>query len=145
VAWPRYSVSAKAKKSVVASSALYETEPVGFSGQPHFLNQVIEIATSFPPPALLEFLLQSERKLGRIRQQRWGPRNIDLDLLAFQQIEVQSGHLILPHPEIARRRFVLAPWCEIAPDFVVPRWNLAVKELLARCADHSGVIMHKQA
>ncbi len=125
-------------------SSLYESEPVGFSGQPHFLNQVVEIATTLHPPELLEFLLQSERKMGRIREQRWGPRILDLDVLAFHRLELQTENLILPHPEIAQRRFVLVPWCEIAPDFLVPRWNLTVKELLARCADHSGVNLFRQ-
>jgi len=125
---------------LLAQSSLYETEPVGFSDQPAFLNQVIEIAAALSPPELLEILLQVERKQGRVRRQRWGPRNIDLDLLAFQQIEMQTENLIVPHPEIARRRFVLAPWCEIAPDFIVPREQVRVAELLARCADQSRII-----
>ena len=117
---------------------------MGFSGQPHFLNQVVEIATTLQPAELLAFLLQREREMGRTRQQRWGPRNLDLDVLAFHRLELQTESLIVPHPEIAQRRFVLAPWCEIAPDFLVPRWNLTVKQLLARCTDHSSVSLFEQ-
>lgn len=124
---------------LAAQSSLYETAPVGFADQPPFLNQVIELEVALSPRELLQLLLRLERELGRVRRQRWGPRNIDLDVLAFHRLEVQTENLIVPHPEIARRRFVLAPWCEIAPAFVVPRWNLSVQELLARCEDSGRV------
>ncbi len=113
---------------------------MGLQDQPVFLNQVVEIAATLAPLELLENLLEIERRLGRVRQQRWGPRNIDLDLLAFHRREVQTAGLVVPHAELAHRRFVLAPWNEIAPHFVVPHWNLTVAELLARCEDRSRVI-----
>lgn len=120
-------------------SSLYETEPVGLREQPGFLNQVVEIFTNLAPQRLLEELLQIENALGRVRTRRWGPRNIDLDLLAYQQCEIASERLQLPHPEIPKRRFVLEPWREIAPDFEVPKWRLTVAELCERCRDESAV------
>lgn len=127
----------------VRQSSIYETEPVGFRAQPSFLNQVVEISTSLTPHRLLEFLLQIENELGRVRTRRWRPRNIDLDLLAYQRQELDSENLQLPHPEIPMRRFVLEPWREIAPDFKVPKWRRTVAELLTRCADRSKVSLWK--
>lgn len=129
--------------SLVQQSAIYETEPLGLREQPHFLNQVVEVATSLPPLSLLEHLLKIENDLGRVRMQRWGPRNIDLDLLAYQDCEISSESLQLPHPEIPRRRFVLTPWCEIAPGFKVPIWQLTVADLLERCADRNSIALWK--
>lgn len=123
----------------VRESSLYETEPLGFLAQPAFINQVVEIFTNLTPQRLLERLLQIENELGRVRTQRWGPRNIDLDLLAYQNYEIVSENLQLPHPEIPKRRFVLEPWCEIAPHFRVPKWRRTVAELFERCDDHSTV------
>ncbi len=124
---------------LLQQSSIYETEPLGVIEQPSFLNQVVEIATQLSPQSLMEYLLKIEADMGRVRTQRWGPRNIDLDLLAYQQYEVDSESLQLPHPEIPARRFVLAPWHEIAPDFKIPKWQLTVAELLDRCEDRSVV------
>jgi 2-amino-4-hydroxy-6-hydroxymethyldihydropteridine diphosphokinase len=123
----------------VGTSSIYETDPVGKTDQPPFLNQVVEARTMPAPKDLLAFLLQVEQDLGRVRRERWGPRIIDLDLLAFGQRIVRTERLILPHPELHRRRFVLQPWTEIAPDFEVPGFSATVAELLARCNDHSRV------
>jgi len=124
---------------LMRESSIYETEPHGFNPQPDFLNQVVEIVTTLTPEELLEQMLRTERFLGRIRTIRWGPRTIDLDLLAFNDRQLDTRRLRLPHPEIARRRFVLEPWAEIAPDFMVPRLNLTVAELLRCCPDDSRV------
>ena len=129
---------------LIQQSSLYETEPVGVKNQPGFLNQVVEIAAALTPQELLEKLLETERRLGRVRELRWGPRNIDLDLLAFHRIDMQTETLTVPHPESVRRRFVLAPWCELAPDFLVPGFNASVAALLARCEDHSRVIKRQK-
>ncbi len=120
-------------------SALYHTAPVGLFDQPEFLNQVIEIATRLTPQALLYTVLQIERELGRVRERKWGPRTIDLDILAFGRMRVNTAELRVPHPEIRRRRFVLAPWAEIAPDFKPPESEQTVAELLACCEDKSAV------
>src|SRR3954468_11000214 len=91
-------------------SAVLETEPVGKTDQPRFLNAVAEIETDLPPPDLLGRLLDVERRLGRVRApdaERWGPRLIDLDLLLYGDEQVRSESLRVPHPELHRRRFVL--------------------------------------
>lgn len=120
-------------------SSLYRTAPVGVLDQPEFLNQVIAIATRLTPHALLHALLQIERELGRVREKKWGPRTIDLDILAFDQVRVNTTELVVPHPEIRHRRFVLTPWAEIAPDFRPPESGQTVAELLASCDDKSAV------
>lgn len=120
-------------------SALYNTAPVGLLDQPEFLNQVIQIATRLTPQVLLHTLLQIERELGRVREKKWGPRTIDLDILAFDQVRVNTAELMVPHPEIRHRRFVLAPWAEIAPDFKPLESGQTVAELLACCDDKSAV------
>lgn len=120
-------------------SSLYRTAPVGVLDQPEFLNQVIEIATRLTPQALLHTLLQIERELGRVRDKKWGPRTIDLDILAFDQRRINTTELVVPHPEIRHRRFVLAPWAEIAPDFRPPESGQTVAELFASCNDKSAV------
>jgi 2-amino-4-hydroxy-6-hydroxymethyldihydropteridine diphosphokinase len=128
---------------LLKASSLYETEPHGFLAQPSFLNQVIEVATTLSPQSLLARLLKIENGLGRVRAQRWGPRNIDLDLLAYGGHEIVSATLRLPHPEIPHRRFVLEPWREIAPDFRIAKWQLTVAELLAQCEDRGQVLWWK--
>ena len=124
---------------LVAASAIYETEPVGKTDQPAFLNQVVEVRTALAPEDLLSRLLQVERELGRVRNERWGPRNIDLDLLAFGDRNFKTSRLVLPHPELHHRRFVLQPWAEIAPEFIVPGLSATVEELLENCRDSNRV------
>lgn len=124
---------------LVAASAVYETEPVGEIDQPAFLNQVLEVRTALAPENLLSRLLQVERELGRARNERWGPRNIDLDLLAFGDRNFKTSRLVLPHPELRRRRFVLQPWADIAPEFSVPGFATTVENLLENCEDHNRV------
>jgi 2-amino-4-hydroxy-6-hydroxymethyldihydropteridine diphosphokinase len=104
---------------LTARSPVYETAPVG-PPQPDYLNAVVELQVDLAPEALLESLLRIERGLGRLRRERWGPRTIDLDLLAMDGVRLSHSTLTLPHPEISRRAFVLRPWLEIAPDYRVP-------------------------
>ncbi|MGH7595952.1 MAG: 2-amino-4-hydroxy-6-hydroxymethyldihydropteridine diphosphokinase [bacterium] len=124
---------------LVSASAVYETEPVGKTAQPAFLNQVLEVRTALAPDELLSRLLQVERELGRVRNERWGPRNIDLDLLAFGGRILKTSRLVLPHPELHCRRFVLQPWAEIAPEFIVPGLSATVEALLENCRDNNSV------
>ncbi|MCG3120816.1 MAG: 2-amino-4-hydroxy-6-hydroxymethyldihydropteridine pyrophosphokinase [bacterium] len=135
----RAKLIASAAIKVVQVSAIYETAPVGKTDQPAFLNQVLEIRTTLAPEDLLARLLQIEQELGRVRQERWGPRIIDLDLLAFGVRQIQTRRLVLPHPELPHRRFVLAPWAEIAPEFEVAGLNAPVKALLQNCSEFGGV------
>ena len=135
----REKLSASPAVQVIRASSLYETAPVGKTDQPAFLNQVVEIRTKLTPNDLLTRLLQIELELGRERHERWGPRNIDLDVLAYGEFQIQTDRLTLPHPELQRRRFVLAPWAAIAPEFEVVGFNATVQELLRRCTDHGRV------
>lgn len=101
-------------------SSLYDTEPVGEVDQPNFLNAVALVDTELEPHQLLWNLMLVEKRLGRVRTQRWGPRTIDLDLLLFGDEIIEQGDLRVPHPEIIRRSFVLVPLVELEPRLVHP-------------------------
>jgi 2-amino-4-hydroxy-6-hydroxymethyldihydropteridine diphosphokinase len=105
---------------VVRESSIYETEPVGMTEQPPFLNAVVEVETELAPRELLHLALDVERRIGRTREVRWGPRKIDIDILTFDQVTLDEPGLIVPHPRLTQRRFVLEPLLEIAPDAVLP-------------------------
>jgi dihydropteroate synthase len=105
---------------VIGRSSIYETAPVGIANQRRFLNRVLVIETSLPPPALLDAALRIERDLGRIRSERWGPRIIDIDILLYGDETVSSARLTVPHPELAARRFVLVPLLELDPEARLP-------------------------
>jgi 2-amino-4-hydroxy-6-hydroxymethyldihydropteridine diphosphokinase len=105
---------------VVAVSTLRETEPWGPVEQPAYLNGAVALDTELEPRALLEVLLDVERRLGRVRTERWGPRTIDLDLLLHGDEVVDEPGLTLPHPHLHERRFALEPLADLAPDAVVP-------------------------
>jgi len=106
---------------VVAVSSFRETEPVGYTDQPRFLNAAARLETSLTPRELLDALLQIERSLGRTRTgPRYGPRTIDLDLLLYGDESVDEPGLRVPHPRLAERAFVLEPLAELDPSLVVP-------------------------
>lgn len=105
---------------VVKRSSLYETEPVGKTDQPSFLNIAVEISTDLDPEALLNLSQTIERGLGRTREVRWGPRTVDIDILLYENLAVATRRLVIPHPEMIRRRFVLLPLLEIAPAAALP-------------------------
>lgn len=119
---------------VLRVSAWRETRAEGPVAQGDFINGVAQVATTLPPRALLEACLAVERAMGRQRGQRWGPRVIDLDVLLFGDAVVDEPGLAVPHPEMTRRRFVLEPLAEIAPDAVHPGTGLTAADLLARLA-----------
>jgi 2-amino-4-hydroxy-6-hydroxymethyldihydropteridine diphosphokinase len=116
-------------------SSLYRTEPVGPEDQPWFINAVAEIRTDLPPRKLFEALKGIERKMGRTDGPRWGPRVIDLDLLLYGQKVVAEEDLVIPHPELHRRRFVLEPLCELASYVIHPAFGVSVRGLLDRVTD----------
>ena len=116
-------------------SSLYRTEPVGPEDQPWFINAVAEIRADLPPKKLFEALNEIERKMGRTDGPRWGPRVIDLDLLLYGQEVVAEEDLVIPHPELHRRRFVLEPLCELASYVIHPAFGVSVRGLLDRLTD----------
>lgn len=120
-------------------SSVYETEPVGIREQPQFLNMVIELDSTLPPHDLLQRLKRIEHSLGRINNEHWGPREIDIDLLYYGEKVINDNNLHVPHPEIAQRRFVLVPMREIAANFQDPLRSLSIEELLQHCSDTSTV------
>ena len=105
---------------VVAVSQLRETDPVGVVDQPPFLNGAVAIDTTLAPRALLDVLLETERALGRVRAERWGPRTIDLDLLVYGDQIVDEPGLAVPHPRLAERRFALEPLADLDPALEIP-------------------------
>ena len=105
----------------VKRSSLYETEPVGYEDQDWFVNAVAELETELSPQELLDALMKVEQNMGRKREIKWGPRNIDLDILLYDQQCLDEPDLIIPHPRMHERRFVLVPLVEIAPRLVDPR------------------------
>ena len=118
--------------AVVRASSLYDTEPVGVEEQPHFLNAVAQLETQLTPQQLLWNLMLIERRLGRVRTQRWGPRPIDLDLLFYDDRTIAEPDLTVPHPEAHRRAFVLMPLLELDPDFVHPTTGESIKKMIKR-------------
>lgn len=120
-------------------SSIYETEPWGQGNQPSFLNQIIEIHTDWDADVLLRHCQEIERSLGRQKGDRWGPRTIDMDILLYDQLVINTDALQIPHAQLANRRFVLEPLAEIGAAVVVPGMNETVGTLLMQCEDKKAV------
>jgi len=124
--------------TLIARSSDYRTPPWGVTDQPPFINCAIAVETSLPPRALLDRALRVERALGRDRSRevRWGPRPIDIDLLAYDDLSLNEPDLVLPHPRLFERAFVLVPLVEIAPDRLIA--GQRVRDALAQL-DTAGI------
>ncbi len=124
---------------LIQVSSLYETAPWGNPDQPDFLNQVLLIGTKLKPRDLLKAIFSIEEKGGRIRSVKNGPRTIDIDILFYNDLVLEERGLVIPHPRIAERRFVLEPLNEISPQFVHPVLQKTVHNLLLECKDELAV------
>ena len=121
-------------------SSIYTTDPIGYEAQAQFLNGVAAIQTSLSPLSLLHTLKDIETAVGRKHRIRWGPREIDLDILIYGDLCVQTEKLVIPHPEMHLRGFVLVPLAEIAPDLVHPIFQESIQTLLNRFEDGKSVL-----
>ncbi|WP_276500595.1 2-amino-4-hydroxy-6-hydroxymethyldihydropteridine diphosphokinase [Terrimonas pollutisoli] len=120
---------------VTKASSVYETAAWGKNDQPPFLNQVLEIETTLTAQQLLRKILMIEKKLGRVREEKYGPRIIDIDILLFNNEVYDLPALKVPHPELQNRRFVLVPLAEIAGEIIHPIFKKTITTLLAICPD----------
>ncbi|MBI3026752.1 2-amino-4-hydroxy-6-hydroxymethyldihydropteridine diphosphokinase [Candidatus Woesearchaeota archaeon] len=125
----------KERCKILKISHLYKTEPVGFKSQQWFLNCAAKAQTSLKPKELLEFLLSIEKKLGRVRTIRYGPRTIDLDILFYDDMIIREDNLVVPHPRLHERLFVLVPLKDICPDFIHPALNKTISELCSSASN----------
>lgn len=120
-------------------SPVYKTAAWGFTAQPDFYNQALELHTNFSPEALMRKLLLIEEQMGRKRDIKMGPRSIDIDILLIDDIIITSQVITIPHPLLPERRFALTPLAEIAADIVHPVLHKTIKTLLAECKDNLPV------
>ena len=126
---------------VLKASAVYQTEPVGYKHQPDFYNAAVKAETELLPFELLDVIKSIEKSMGRKQAgtRRWGPRIIDIDIVFYGNIMINSGRLIIPHAEMQKRLFVLVPLTEIAGNFVHPGLKLSIKELVKMCGNKEKI------
>jgi len=129
---------------VSAVSAIFKTEPVGVTGQPWYANCVVELSTTQGPTQLLKGLLSIESDMGRIRKKRWEARIIDLDILLFGQEIIESNNLMIPHPLLHKRQFVLEPLDQLAPDLMHPVLKSTINQLLNKLPKGPSVVVLKE-
>jgi len=126
---------------VVGLSPFYETTPVGMTDQPNFYNAVLRLSTRLSPHDLLKALQNIEDNVfKRKRTVKWGPRSMDLDILLYGNQIVNSPELVVPHPQMSNRRFVLQPLSDIAPDLILPETGLSIKQLLNALKSDESVV-----
>ena len=121
--------------ALTRSSKVYETAAWGKTDQPNFLNQVLEVETGLTPEEVLQRINAIEQELGRVRQEHWGARVIDIDILFYGSLLQQTQRLTIPHPQLHLRRFTLLPLAELAPELVHPVLGKSINQLLQECPD----------
>jgi len=125
---------------VIKSSSIYETEPWGFHSDNLFLNQVLLVETTSQPKIVLEEIQAIETEMGRTRKfPTYESRNIDIDILFYDDLIVKENSLEIPHPRLHERNFILIPFTEIAPEFIHPLFKLNIKKLQRTCLDRSSI------
>jgi 2-amino-4-hydroxy-6-hydroxymethyldihydropteridine diphosphokinase len=129
----------------MGKSSIYETEAWGGVAKGAFLNQVVQLETNLNPEQLLALIQKIEFKLGRKRDEHWGDRTMDIDILYFDQCVISNSLLQIPHPFIAQRRFVLVPLVEILPEFIHPILEKNHLKLLEECKDETKVYIFKES
>jgi 2-amino-4-hydroxy-6-hydroxymethyldihydropteridine diphosphokinase len=129
---------------VITSSSIFETKPVGYTDQANFLNMVIKVRTSLTPVDLLGVAQEIEQILGRKREVRWGPRTLDLDILLYNQENIETEDLIIPHPRLEERAFVLIPLIEIDGHIDNPYIKIPVSFSIDELRDREGVRLWKR-
>lgn len=130
--------------AVIDVSSIYETDPVGYTNQGNFLNIVVKLKTNYQAEDLLFKCMYIEKELGRKRIIRWGPRTIDLDILLFNQENIESDNLSVPHPRMQERAFVIIPLLEIEPNIQLPKMEQPLHVVLERIPDKEGVRLWKR-
>jgi 2-amino-4-hydroxy-6-hydroxymethyldihydropteridine diphosphokinase len=129
---------------VSAISPLYDTSPYGFTEQPNFFNAVLLLDTSLSAVDLLNHLKKIEKDMGRKIRMRWGPREIDLDIILYDQMEINTADLTIPHPDFHNRIFVLRPLADVAPNLKMPSSQKSIQEILNKCQDKTIIKLVKR-
>ena len=135
----------KKKCRILKTSSLYETEPVGYKEQDWFLNCAIEAETKIEPLELLEFLKSIEKNIGRVKEIKNGPRIIDMDILFYDDKIINESELIIPHPRLHERLFVLEPLKEIAPELVHPVFGKSIGEIYSEAKNGHEIRLFKSS
>jgi len=123
-------ISSLENVETIRASKVIKTPPYGKTDQPDFLNCVIKVKTRLKPEVFLEKCFDIENQLGRVREEKWGPRTIDIDMLFYEDMIVNSKSLVLPHPELHKREFVLTSLNELCPDLIHPVLKKKIKNIL---------------
>lgn len=125
---------------LIRRSHRYKTAAWGVTNQPDFLNECLELETLYSPQDTLQICLDLEREIGRERKEKWGPRPIDIDILFYNHICIKDKNLIIPHPYLHERKFVLIPLNDIDPNWIHPVFNKSLSTLLKECDDTLKVV-----
>jgi len=129
--------------SIVQKSRVYETAAWGLEDQPVFYNQVVQIESKNNPSEILSSINKIEEEIGRVRHSKWASRKIDIDILFYDDIIVESKELTIPHPHLQDRNFVLVPFLEINPEYQHPKLKQSIRELYFSCADNLSVFLNE--